>query len=63
MLLSSLLFIPILGIFLISSNISYENTELRINFYKKTAFSISILNLIISLIIFILFMLLRLVKF
>ena len=55
MLLSSLLLIPILGIFLISSNISYEDTDLKIKFYKTTAFSVSILNLIVSLIIFILF--------
>jgi NADH:ubiquinone oxidoreductase subunit 4 (subunit M) len=55
MLLSSLLLIPILGIFLISSNISYENTDLKIKFYKTTAFGTSIVNLILSLIIFILF--------
>jgi NADH-ubiquinone oxidoreductase chain 4 len=55
MLLSSLLIIPILGIFLISSNISYEDTKQQIQYYKMTAFVTSILNLIISLIIFILF--------
>lgn len=55
MLLSSLLLIPLLGIFIISSNISYEDKELKINFYKITAFVTSILNLGVSLIIFILF--------
>lgn len=55
MLLSSLLFIPILGIFLISSNMSYEDTELKIRSYKITALVTSILNLVISLVIFLLF--------
>ncbi len=55
MLLSSLLFIPIIGIFLISSNMSYEDTELKIRSYKTTAFVTSIINLVISLVIFILF--------
>lgn len=58
MLLSSLLLIPLLGIFLISSNISVgsgENINLKIYFYKITAFITSIFNLIISLVIFILF--------
>uniref|UniRef100_UPI0030E53899 NADH dehydrogenase subunit 4 n=1 Tax=Dematophora necatrix TaxID=2751867 RepID=UPI0030E53899 len=53
--LSSLLLIPILGIFSISSNISYENTEDKLRYYKITAFVTSILNLILSLVIFILF--------
>lgn len=58
MLLSSLLLIPILGIFLISSDISYDNTEnapSKIKSYKITAFVTSLVNLAISLIIFILF--------
>ena len=55
MLLSSLLFIPILGIFLISSNMSYEDTELKIRSYKITALVTSIINLVISLVIFLLF--------
>ena len=55
MLLSSLLLIPLLGIFLISSNMSYEDTELKIKSYKITAFVTSIINLVISLVIFILF--------
>jgi NADH-ubiquinone oxidoreductase chain 4 len=60
MLLSSLLFVPILGIFLISSNISYEDAEVapasqKILSYKITAFVTSLVNLVISLVIFILF--------
>jgi len=58
MLLSSLLFIPILGIFLISSNMSYEDAEIapsKILSYKITAFITSLVNLVISLVIFILF--------
>ncbi len=56
-LLSSLLLIPILGIFSISSNISYEDADpsLKLRSYKITAFVTSILNLILSLVIFILF--------
>jgi NADH-ubiquinone oxidoreductase chain 4 len=55
MLLSSLLLVPVAGIFLISSNMSYEDTELKLKSYKITALVTSIINLIISLIIFILF--------
>jgi NADH-ubiquinone oxidoreductase chain 4 len=55
MLLSSLLLVPVAGIFLISSNMSYEDTELKIKSYKITALVTSIINLIISLVIFILF--------
>jgi NADH-ubiquinone oxidoreductase chain 4 len=55
MLLSSLLFVPLIGIFLISSNMSYEDTALKIKSYKITAFITSIINLAISLVIFILF--------
>jgi len=57
MLLSSLLFIPFLGIFLISSDMSYEKEgkSQRVSYYKKTALVTSILNLIVSLTIFILF--------
>lgn len=58
MLLSSLLFVPILGIFLISSNVSYEDAETapsKILSYKVTAFVTSLVNLVISLVIFILF--------
>jgi NADH-ubiquinone oxidoreductase chain 4 len=55
MLLSSLLLIPILGIFLISSTISYESNAIKTTYYKSIALIASILNLIISLIVYILF--------
>jgi len=68
-LLSSLLFIPLIGIFLIASDISYENTSsdpsrnagtsapllAQPSGHKVTAFITSIVNLIVSLVIFILF--------
>ena len=54
MLLSSLLVVPLLGIFLISNEGSYEETD-RLKSYKTIAFITTILNLIISLVIFILF--------
>ena len=55
MLLSSLLLIPILGIFLISSTISYESNEIEIRYSKMIALTTSVVNLIISLIIYLLF--------
>jgi NADH:ubiquinone oxidoreductase subunit 4 (subunit M) len=55
MLLLSLVLIPLLGIFLISSNYSYLAEDLRKKYYKIIALNISILNLIVSLIIFVLF--------
>jgi NADH-ubiquinone oxidoreductase chain 4 len=55
MLLSSLLLVPLVGIFLISSTISYESTTIKTTYYKNIAFIASIVNLIISLIIYILF--------
>jgi NADH-ubiquinone oxidoreductase chain 4 len=69
LLLSSLLFIPLIGIFLIASDISYENTSsypsrsagtsapllTQPSGLKVTAFITSIVNLIVSLVIFILF--------
>jgi NADH-ubiquinone oxidoreductase chain 4 len=55
MLLSSLLLVPLVGIFLISSTISYESTTIKTIYCKNIAFIISIVNLIISLIIYILF--------
>ena len=55
MILSSLLLIPLVGIFLISSVISYDsNTKINL-YYKYIAFSSSIVNLIVSLIIYIMF--------
>jgi NADH-ubiquinone oxidoreductase chain 4 len=55
MLLFSLLLVPIIGIFLISSTISYESDKLKIIYYKNIAFSASIVTLVLSLIIYILF--------
>jgi NADH-ubiquinone oxidoreductase chain 4 len=59
MILSSLLIIPIIGIFLISSNISYDDEEpsskSKITSYKIIALSTAIVNLVISLVVFILF--------
>jgi len=55
MLLSLLLLIPLLGIFIISTNMSYNLTPLNVKRIKFIALSTSILNLFISLMIFILF--------
>jgi NADH:ubiquinone oxidoreductase subunit 4 (subunit M) len=55
MILSILLLLPIIGIFMISTGISYELSHLKIKRIKITALTISIINLLISLFIFILF--------
>jgi NADH-ubiquinone oxidoreductase chain 4 len=55
MLLSSLLLVPVLGIFLISGTISYGSITVNTTYYKSIAFMASILNLIISLIVYFLF--------
>ena len=55
MLLLFLLLIPIIGIFIISTSMSYNLTPVKIKQIKFTALTASITNLIISLIIFILF--------
>ena len=55
MLLTFLLLTPILGIFTISTGMSYELTSLDIRRIKTIALSTSIINLFISLIVFILF--------
>ena len=55
MLLTSLLLTPILGIFTISTGMSYELTSLDIRRIKTIALSTSLVNLFISLIVFILF--------
>src|SRR6266511_603897 len=55
MLLVSLLLIPLIGIFIISTAISYDMSELNIRRVKYTALFTSILNLLVSLIIYILF--------
>jgi NADH:ubiquinone oxidoreductase subunit 4 (subunit M) len=55
MLLTLLLLVPILGIFTISTGMSYELTSLDIRRIKRIALTTSIINLFISLIVFILF--------
>jgi len=55
MLLSLLLLIPLIGIFIISTSISYELSALTVIRIKRIALATSLINLIISLIIFILF--------
>jgi len=55
MLLSSLLLIPLMGIFLISSTVPYGSNHIEIKYCKTIALTVSIINLIISLIIYILF--------
>jgi NADH:ubiquinone oxidoreductase subunit 4 (subunit M) len=55
MLLIFLLLIPLLGIFTISTGISYELTSLNIKRVKTIALSTSIVNLFVSLIVFIIF--------
>ena len=55
MLLTSLLLIPILGIFVISTSMSYELSSLNIKRIKTIALSTSIINLFISLLVFMLF--------
>jgi NADH-ubiquinone oxidoreductase chain 4 len=55
MLLTSLLLTPLLGILTISTGISYELTNLNIKRIKTIALSTSIVNLLISLIVFIIF--------
>ncbi len=55
MVLTLLLLIPMLGILLISTGISYELSSLNIKRIKTIALTTSIINLFISLIVFILF--------
>jgi len=55
MLLTLLLITPMLGIFTISTGMSYELSSVDINRVKTIALSTSVINLFISLIIFILF--------
>src|ERR1700721_3126421 len=55
MLLTVLLLTPILGIFTISTGMSYELSSLDIRRIKTIALSTSIINLFISLIVFTLF--------
>jgi NADH-ubiquinone oxidoreductase chain 4 len=55
MLLTLLLLVPIFGIFTISTGMSYELSNLNIRRIKTIALSTSIINLFISLIVFIMF--------
>ena len=55
MLLLFLLLIPLVGIFIISTAMSYNLTDINIKRIKFTALTTSIINLLLSLIIFILF--------
>ena len=55
MLLTFLLLTPLLGIFIISTGISYELTALNIKRVKTIALSTSVINLFLSLIVFIIF--------
>ena len=55
MLLILLLLIPIIGIFIISTNLSYNITYLNVKQIKLIALTVSIINMIVSLIIYILF--------
>src|ERR1700675_934293 len=55
MLLLLLLLIPIVGIFIISTGMSYELSGPNVKRIKTVALSTSIVNLFVSLIVFILF--------
>jgi len=55
MLLLLLLLVPMAGIFIISTTMSYDISNLSVKRIKFTALTTSIINLFISLIIFILF--------
>jgi NADH:ubiquinone oxidoreductase subunit 4 (subunit M) len=55
MLLTLLLLIPVVGIFIISTGMSYELSFLSIRRIKTTALTTSIVNLFVSLIVYILF--------
>jgi NADH-ubiquinone oxidoreductase chain 4 len=55
MLLTLLLLIPLFGVFTIATDISYKLSFLDINRIKTIALTTSIINLIVSLIVFILF--------
>lgn len=53
--LVSLLLIPLLGIFIISTAISYELSDLNMKRIKYTALYTSIINVFLSLFIFVMF--------
>jgi len=55
MLLTLLLLIPLLGVFTLATGISYELSFLDIKRIKTIALTTSIINLLVSLLVFILF--------
>ena len=55
MLLTFLLCIPLLGIFTISAGMSYDMSNLNTTWIKKVGITTSIINLLVSLLIFFLF--------
>jgi len=55
MLLTLLLLIPLLGLLTISTGMSYELSSLTIKRIKRIALTTSIINLFVSLIVFVLF--------
>jgi len=55
MLLTSLIIVPFLGIFLVSAGLTYNITIDKTILLKITALAVTIVNLIISLIMFILY--------
>jgi NADH-ubiquinone oxidoreductase chain 4 len=55
MLLSSLIFVPLLGIFIISSTLNFQHENNQILFSKYIAFGTSIINFLISLLIYLVF--------
>jgi NADH:ubiquinone oxidoreductase subunit 4 (subunit M) len=55
MFLTLLLSIPILGIFIISAGMSYDMSYLNTTRIKKIALTTSVINLLVSLVVFFLF--------
>ena len=55
MLLTTLILIPLIGIFIISAFLTFNISPARANFLKILTLGITILDLIVSLIIFILY--------
>lgn len=55
MLLLTLILTPLIGIFIISANLSYNSSHVDKKYIKTIALSTSIINLLFSLILFILF--------
>jgi|SRR5947209_4078075 len=53
--LLTLIFIPLIGIFILSATITYDTTAGNVKLLKSIALATTILDLIVSLIIFILF--------